>query len=85
MTLTATFDELVTAVAQVQRKTEVLMDKLHEINSDVHGMCGPPDREIIEATLEDLQLDLPELSESATLPLEACAAFAAEVARLPTA
>lgn len=83
MTLTTTFDELVTAVAQVQRKAEVLIEKLHEINCDVHGVCGPPDRDTLQATLDELQLDLPELSTSATLPLQACAAFAAEVARLP--
>ena len=83
MSLATTFDELVTSVAQIQRKADVIMERLHEINCDVHGLCGPPDRDTLQATLDELQLDLPELSESATLPLEACAAFAAEVARLP--
>ena len=84
MSLTTTFDELVTSVAQIQRKADVIMDKLFYINSDVHGLCGPPDRDTLQATLDELQLDLPELSASAVLPLEACAAFAAEVALLPS-
>jgi hypothetical protein len=84
MSLTTTFDELVTSVAQIQRKADVIMERLHEINCDVHGLCGPPDRDTLQATLDELQLDLPELSASAVLPLEACALFAAEVARLPS-
>ena len=80
MTLTASFDNLVRAVFQVQRKCEALVDKLHYINSDVHG--GAPDMATIEQTLADIELDLPELCESAALPLEACAAFSAEVGRV---
>ena len=80
-TLATTFDSLVTTVLQVQRQTEALMDKLHYINSDVHGMFGTPDLETIQETLAELQLDLPELAASAALPLAACAPFAAEVGR----
>jgi hypothetical protein len=84
MTLTTTFDNLVSTVLQVQRKAEVLVDKLHYINSDVHGMFGEPDRNTIEATLHELLVDLPELKESASAPMVACAVFAAEVARIPS-
>jgi hypothetical protein len=81
-TLATTFDSLVTAVLHVQRKTEALVNKLHYINSDVHGVFGTPDLETIQETLAELQLDLPELTASAALPLAACAPFAAEVERL---
>ena len=82
MSLTATFDELVSTVLQVQRKTEALVDKLHYINANVHGIFGDPDLDTIQSTLDELQLDLPELSASAALPLESCAALAAAVARM---
>ena len=81
MTLTTTFDDMVTRVAQVQRKTEALMDKLLYVNSYVQD--GEPDRGIIEETLHEMLLDLPDLSASAAASIVACAAFAAEVARLP--
>ena len=82
MTLTISFDKLVSAVFQVQRKCEALVDKLHFINSDVHGVFGTPDMVTIQQTLAEIELDLPELCESAALPVEACAAFATEVGRL---
>ena len=37
MSLTTTFDDLVTSVAQIQRKADVIMERLHEINSDVRA------------------------------------------------
>ena len=79
--LHTTFDELVRAVALVRLKAEALMEKLQYINSDVHD--GEPDLDSIHrVTLDQLMNDLPELSESAALPLDACANFAAEVARM---
>lgn len=80
--LTTTFDSLVTAVVQVQRNAEAVVDKIHFINSHVHGMFGPPDLETIQKTLAEIELDLPELVASAALSLDACAPFAAEVERL---
>ena len=81
MSLTTTFDDMVTRVAQVQCKTEALMDKLLYVNSYVQD--GEPDRGIIEETLHELLLDLPDLNASAAASIVACAAFAAEVVRLP--
>ena len=56
MELINTFDDLVASVVQIQRKAEELVEKLHFINSDVHGFFGPPDLETIQETLAELQL-----------------------------
>ena len=80
MELINTFDDLVASVVQIQRKAEELVEKLHFINSDVHGFFGPPDLETIRETLAELQLDLPDLAS--TLPMDALKVFAAEVERL---
>ena len=80
MELINTFDDLVASVVQIQRKAEELVEKLHFINSDVHGSFGPPHLETIRETLAELQLDLPDLAS--TLPMDALKVFAAEVERL---
>lgn len=81
MSLETTFDALVASVVQIQRRAESIVEKLRTVNSDVHGVFGEPDRGTIQATLDELLLDLQELCESS--PLDACDAFAAEVERIP--
>ena len=91
--LATPMNTLVRSIHSVQRKADALMlQALPAINHDVYELAEgrvPDDRatetfkKVLEEELEDLSLELSALAEGVEAAVEARAAIAAELARLP--
>ena len=75
-------DTLADRVARVQRKTNKLMDSLVAINSHIYEVAEPRDYDDLRAMLEEVNMQLSVLGESADEATEAGAELTLEAERL---